>query len=66
VPGFEGTGYLVSRVWGTWFRGYGVPGFEATGYLVSRVRGTWFPVWGTGYTVSNIQVSGFESMGLSS
>ena len=29
---------MVSNVWGTWFRMYGVPDLESTGYIISRVR----------------------------
>ena len=51
VYGFEGTGFqaigtgcMVSRVWGTWFREYGVHSFESTGSIVSRVQGTGYIV----------------------
>jgi len=40
VYGFESMGYLVSRVWGTWFRECGVHSCGGTGYIVAEVQGT--------------------------
>ena len=31
--------------------------------MVPRVQGIWFRAWGTGYMVSKVRVSDFESMG---
>jgi len=62
--GFQGTGYMISRVHsfalgvpGAWFPRYRVHDFQgiwfctrATGCMVSRVQGTWFP----GYMVHGL------------